>query len=110
MDLPSSAHFIYIPGVVILGLVVGFIWGARLTRESFHLEARRVQEREKKREEKRLQRQEERRARPGTGQGTDGPGADPEGEANQAAQATHQETHQAGQATINKPPEPPVRR
>jgi len=46
MDLPSSAHFIYIPGILILGLVVGFIWGARLTRESFALEAKRQQERQ----------------------------------------------------------------
>ena len=52
MDLPSSAHFIYIPGVLILGLVVGFIWGARLTRESFALETKRQQEREAKKAER----------------------------------------------------------
>jgi hypothetical protein len=48
MDLPSSAHFIYIPGVLILGLVTGFIWGAKLTRESFALEAKRQEERAKR--------------------------------------------------------------
>jgi hypothetical protein len=48
MDLPSSAHFIYIPAVLILGLVTGFIWGAKLTRESFALEAKRQEERAKR--------------------------------------------------------------
>jgi hypothetical protein len=57
MDLPSSAHFIYIPGVLTLGLVLGFIWGARLTRESFHLEAKRVQEREEQKARRRAERQ-----------------------------------------------------
>ena len=95
MDLPSSAHFIYIPGVVILGLVVGFIWGARLTRESFDLEARRVQEREKKREEKRLQRQEERRAR-----------GEPEGEANQAARRPAKQLDKKVRPPSISPPSP----
>jgi hypothetical protein len=45
LDLPTSAHFIYIPGVLILGLVVGFIWGAKLTREQFALEAKRQEDR-----------------------------------------------------------------
>lgn len=44
MDLPSSAHFIYIPGVLILGLVLGFVWGSRATQESYRLEAKRVEE------------------------------------------------------------------
>ena len=57
MDLPSSAHFIYIPGALMLGLVLGFIWGARLTRESFHLEAKRVQEREEQRARRKAERQ-----------------------------------------------------
>ena len=52
MDLPSSAHFIYIPGVLILGLVTGFIWGAKLTREAFALEAKRQDERAKRKAER----------------------------------------------------------
>jgi hypothetical protein len=48
MDLPSSAHFIYIPGVLILGLVTGFIWGAKLTREAFALEAKRQEDKAKR--------------------------------------------------------------
>jgi hypothetical protein len=45
VDLPTSAHFIYIPGVLILGLVLGFVWGAKLTREQFALEAKHKEER-----------------------------------------------------------------
>ena len=45
MELPSSAHFIYIPGMLILGMVLGFIWGAKATREAVRLEARRADER-----------------------------------------------------------------
>jgi uncharacterized membrane-anchored protein YhcB (DUF1043 family) len=60
MDGPSSAHFIYIPGILILGLVLGFIGGARLTRESLRLEARRAEEREAKKQERRQQREQQR--------------------------------------------------
>jgi hypothetical protein len=59
MDLPSSAHFVYIPGLLILGLVIGFIWGARLTRESFVLEAKRQQERQDRKAERARQRAEQ---------------------------------------------------
>jgi hypothetical protein len=45
MGVPTSAHFIYIPAVLILGLVLGFIWGARLTREAIRLEQRGAEER-----------------------------------------------------------------
>jgi uncharacterized membrane-anchored protein YhcB (DUF1043 family) len=43
--LPPSSHFIYIPAVLVLGLVLGFIWGARLTREALRLEQRAADER-----------------------------------------------------------------
>jgi len=62
MDLPSSAHFIYIPGVLTLGLVIGFIWGARLTRESFALEAKRQQERQQQKAERAARRKAEQEA------------------------------------------------
>jgi hypothetical protein len=52
MDLPPSSHFIYIPVVMVLGLVLGFIWGSRVTREAFTLEARRVEERARKKAER----------------------------------------------------------
>jgi hypothetical protein len=43
--VPPSSHFIYIPAILVLGLVLGFIWGARLTRESLRLEQRAADER-----------------------------------------------------------------
>jgi hypothetical protein len=52
MDLPTSAHFIYIPGVLILGLVVGFIWGAKLTREQVALEAKHQEDRARRKAER----------------------------------------------------------
>jgi hypothetical protein len=67
MDLPSSAHFIYIPIVLVLGLVLGFVWGSRTTREAFVLEARRLEERAKKKAERQAQREAERAAPGGPG-------------------------------------------
>jgi hypothetical protein len=52
MDLPTSAHFIYIPGVLILGLVVGFIWGARVTREAYTLAQKQAEERVRRKAER----------------------------------------------------------
>ncbi len=49
MNLPPSSHFIYIPIILILGVVMGFVFGARATREAFVLEQRRLDERAKKR-------------------------------------------------------------
>lgn len=48
MDLPPSSHFIYIPAILILGVVLGFIWGTKVTREAFRLEQQRAEEREKR--------------------------------------------------------------
>jgi hypothetical protein len=45
MELPSSSHFIYIPVLLILGVVLGFLWGAKSTREAIRLEARAADER-----------------------------------------------------------------
>ena len=50
--MPPSSHFIYIPVVMVLGLVLGFIWGSRVTREAFALEAKRVEERARKKAER----------------------------------------------------------
>ena len=49
MDLPPSSHFIYIPVILILGLVLGFILGAKATRDAFALDAKRAAEREARR-------------------------------------------------------------
>jgi arginine exporter protein ArgO len=45
IGVATSAHFIYIPIVVILGIVLGFIMGSRATRDAFALEARKAEER-----------------------------------------------------------------
>ncbi len=42
----TAAHFIYIPGVVIVGVVLGFILGARATRDAYEAERRRREARE----------------------------------------------------------------
>jgi type II secretory pathway pseudopilin PulG len=46
MHTPPSSHFIYIPVVLILGIVLGFILGARATRDAIQLEQRRQAERD----------------------------------------------------------------
>ena len=35
MQLPPSSHFIYIPAIFVLGIVLGFIFGSRATREAY---------------------------------------------------------------------------
>ncbi len=48
MLLPPSSHFIYIPALLILGIVLGFIWGSKATRETFRLDAQREADRAKR--------------------------------------------------------------
>jgi hypothetical protein len=50
--VPPSSHFIYIPAVLVLGLVLGFIWGARLTREQLRLEERAAADRARRKAER----------------------------------------------------------
>jgi len=49
LQVPPSSHFIFIPVVLVLGVVLGFLLGARATREAFHLEERRKAEKEARR-------------------------------------------------------------
>ena len=44
--LPNSSHFIYIPVVFILGIVIGFMLGAKATRDEIALGQRKAAERE----------------------------------------------------------------
>ena len=46
ISLPPSSHFIYIPIVFVIGIVLGFILGAKATRDQIALEARKAAERE----------------------------------------------------------------
>ena len=50
--MPPSSHFIYIPAVLILGIVLGFIFGSRATREAFRLEQQRADERARRKAER----------------------------------------------------------
>lgn len=49
MNLPTTAHFIYIPAMLFLGLTLGFIWGSRATREAIRLQEKRLEDRARKR-------------------------------------------------------------
>jgi len=40
IDLPSVGHFFYIPGMLLLGLSVGFRLGAKAVREEFERQRR----------------------------------------------------------------------
>jgi hypothetical protein len=51
--MPTAAHFIYIPFVLLIGIVVGFILGGRAARDAQAAQS----EREKQRAERRAARQ-----------------------------------------------------
>jgi hypothetical protein len=42
----TSSHILFIPGMIMLGMFVGFIFGARAARNQFDLQQRRLAERE----------------------------------------------------------------
>ena len=44
----TSAHFIFIPAVLVLGVVIGWILGSRAAQDAFAAELRRREEREKR--------------------------------------------------------------
>jgi uncharacterized membrane protein len=45
MHLPPSSHFIYIPVIAMLGLALGFVLGARATRDAITQEQKKETER-----------------------------------------------------------------
>ena len=44
----TSAHFIFIPAVLLVGLVIGWILGSRAAQDAYAAELRRREEREKR--------------------------------------------------------------
>jgi hypothetical protein len=46
IGLPPSSHFIYIPVVLILGIVIGFVLGSKATRDEIALAQRKAAERD----------------------------------------------------------------
>jgi len=45
----TSGHFIFIPAVLLLGVVIGWILGSRAAKDAYAAELRRREEREKSR-------------------------------------------------------------
>jgi len=46
----TSAHFIFIPGVLIVGIIIGWILGSRAAHDAFAAELRRREERRNKKD------------------------------------------------------------
>jgi hypothetical protein len=44
----TSAHFIFIPAVLLLGVVIGWIFGSRAAADAFAMELKRREERQKR--------------------------------------------------------------
>jgi hypothetical protein len=44
MEGPSAAHFIFIPGVLLIGLVLGYVMGSRSARAEIETRKRRARE------------------------------------------------------------------
>ena len=40
--MPTAAHFIYIPGVLILGVVIGWILGSRAAADAYAAQLRKL--------------------------------------------------------------------
>jgi hypothetical protein len=48
IGVPPSSHFIYIPVIFILGIVIGFLMGSKATRDAITFEQRKAAEREER--------------------------------------------------------------
>lgn len=44
----TSSHFIFIPAVLLVGIVIGWVLGSRAARDAYAAELRRREEREKR--------------------------------------------------------------
>jgi hypothetical protein len=45
----TAAHFIFIPSVLLIGIVIGWVLGSRAARDAYASELRKREEREKRR-------------------------------------------------------------
>jgi heme exporter protein D len=45
VDTPNAAHFIYIPVMILLGVVIGWILGSRAARDAYLAEMRKREQR-----------------------------------------------------------------
>jgi hypothetical protein len=46
--VPPSSHFIFIPAVLLVGIMIGWILGSRAARDAYAAELRRREERERR--------------------------------------------------------------
>lgn len=45
--MPNAAHFLYIPGVLLIGIVIGWILGSRAAADAYATQLRRQQQKPK---------------------------------------------------------------
>ena len=45
--MPTAAHFIYIPGVLLVGIVIGWILGSRAAADAYAAQLRKLQQKPK---------------------------------------------------------------
>jgi hypothetical protein len=45
--MPNAAHFLYIPGVLLIGIVIGWILGSRAAADAYAAQLRRLQQKPK---------------------------------------------------------------
>jgi hypothetical protein len=55
----TSSHILFIPGVLLVGMFLGFILGTRAARNQFDLQRRRDEERQKAREARAARREQD---------------------------------------------------
>jgi hypothetical protein len=44
IDLPGPSHLIFIPGVLLIGIVIGWVMGSKATREQVEARRKRAKE------------------------------------------------------------------
>ena len=47
IGIPSASHFIFIPAVLLIGVVIGWVLGSRAAQDAFAIELKRREERKK---------------------------------------------------------------
>ena len=52
-EMPSS-HFLFIPAVLLIGMVIGWVLGSRAAKDAYAAELRRREERQRKQADSRL--------------------------------------------------------
>jgi hypothetical protein len=50
MGVPSAAHFIFIPSVLVIGVVIGWILGSRAARDAYAVALRKAEGKRQKAE------------------------------------------------------------